>query len=67
VNFEDLLNWQVVRNKILISSKNSEKNWLVALNSDAVTSAVGQIIEFTSTTFSQRKVLVILGRFQESN
>jgi hypothetical protein len=50
VNFEDLLSWQVTRNEILISSKNSEKNWLVALNSDAVTSAVGQIIEFTSTT-----------------
>jgi hypothetical protein len=50
VNFEDLLSWQVTRNEILISSKNSEKNWLIALNSDAVTSAVGQIIEFTSTT-----------------
>lgn len=50
VNFEDLLNWQVSRNEILISSKNSEKNWLVALNSDAVTSALGQIIELTSTT-----------------
>ena len=50
VNFEDLLNWQASKNEILISSKNSEKNWLVALNSDAVTSAIGQIIELTSST-----------------
>jgi len=49
VNFEDLLNWQVLNNEILISSKNSEKNWLVALNSDAVASALGQIIEFTTS------------------
>ena len=50
VNFEDLLNYQVSRNEILISSKNSDKNWLVALNSDAVTSALGKIIELTTST-----------------
>ena len=50
VNFEDLLNWQVLRNEILISSRNSEKNWLVAVNSDAVASALGQVIELTSST-----------------
>ena len=50
VNFEDLLNWQVIRNEILISSRNSEKNWLVAVNSDAVASALGQVIELTSST-----------------
>lgn len=50
VNFQDLLNWQVTSNEILISSKNSEKNWLVALNSDEVTSALGQIIELTTST-----------------
>ena len=50
VNFEDLLNWQIFKNEVLISSKNSEKNWLVALNSDSVTSAVGKIIEFASST-----------------
>ena len=49
VNFEDLLNWQVIRNEILISSRNSEKNWLVAVNSDAVASALGQVIELTSS------------------
>lgn len=50
VNFEDLLNWQVLKNEILISSRNSEKNWLVAVNSDAVASALGQVIELTSST-----------------
>jgi hypothetical protein len=50
VNFEDLLNWQVLKNEILISSRNSEKNWLVAVNSDAVASALGQVIELTSPT-----------------
>lgn len=50
VNFEDLLNWQVLRNEILISSRNSEKNWLVAVNSDAVASALGQVIELASST-----------------
>lgn len=50
VNFEDLLNYQVSRNEILVSSKNSDKNWLVAFNSDAVTSALGQIIELISST-----------------
>jgi len=50
VNFEDLLNWQVLKNEILISARNSEKNWLVAVNSDAVASALGQVIELTSST-----------------
>jgi hypothetical protein len=45
VDYSNLLNWQVSKNEILISSKNSEKNWLVALNSDSVVSLLGKLIE----------------------
>ena len=48
-SFELLLSWQVVRNEILISSKNSEKNWLLALNSDSVATSIGQIIDHLSS------------------
>jgi len=46
VDFDSLLSSKVLRNEILVASKQSEKNWLIALNSDAVTSYIGQIIEF---------------------
>lgn len=49
VGFESLLSSKVLRNEILIASKQSEKNWLIALNSDSVTSGIGQIIDFLLT------------------
>lgn len=52
VSFESLLSSKVLRNEILIASKQSEKNWLLALNSDSVTSGVGRIIDFLATTKS---------------
>lgn len=45
VDYSNLMNWQVSKNEILISSKNSEKNWLVALNSDSVVASLGKLIE----------------------
>jgi hypothetical protein len=44
-SFDLLLSLQVMQNEILISSKNSEKNWLVAVNSDSVASSLGQLID----------------------
>jgi hypothetical protein len=49
-SFDLLLNWQVERNEILISSKNSEKNWLLALNSDSVAASIGQLIEHVASS-----------------
>lgn len=57
VSFDLMLNSQVTQNEILISSKNSEKNWLVALNSDSVAASIGQIIDqlanFANSTSSE--------------
>jgi hypothetical protein len=50
VGFESLLSSKVLRNEILIASKQSEKNWLIALNSDSVTTCAGQIIDYLATT-----------------
>jgi hypothetical protein len=60
VNFEDLLNWQISSNEILISSRNSEKNWLVALNSNAAASGIGKILELVSST-TESAILVSKG------
>ena len=50
VTFDLLLTWQVTQNEILISSKNSEKNWLVALNSDSVASSIGHILDYLANS-----------------
>ena len=49
VDYSNLLNWQVSKNEILISSKNSEKNWLIALNSDSVVSLMAKVIEHSAS------------------
>jgi hypothetical protein len=71
VNFQDLLNWHTLNNEILVSSKNSEKNWLVALNSNAVASALGQIIELITstndTTLLRSKGSALLQALRRSN
>jgi hypothetical protein len=71
VNFQDLLNWHTLNNEILISSKNSEKNWLIALNSNAVASALGQIIELVTstndTTLLRSKGSALLQALRRSN
>jgi hypothetical protein len=71
VNFQDLLNWHTLKNEILVSSKNSEKNWLVALNSNAVASALGQIIELITstndTTLLRSKGSALLQALRRSN
>ena len=58
-------------NEILVSSKNSEKNWLVALNSNAVASALGQIIELITstndTTLLRSKGSALLQALRRSN
>jgi hypothetical protein len=71
VNFEDLLNWQVFKKEIVISSKNSEKNWRVDLNSHAVTSALVEIIELaistTNSALLMSKGSTLLEAIRESN
>lgn len=48
VNFEDLLNCNVTRNELVISSTSSEKNWLLALNSNEAAEIVGELVNFLS-------------------
>lgn len=45
VNFEDLLSCQTSTNEILISSKSSDKNWLIAVDLDEAADYVGQVVD----------------------
>ena len=71
VNFDALLSYQVLRNEILISSKNSEKNWLVAFNSDSVATCLGQILEHlidpTDSKIAKTKEASLLDSIRKQN
>ena len=57
VPFENLLSCQISQNEILVSSKNSEKNWLIAVNSDSVASYLSQLIDLLADSSKVSKVV----------
>lgn len=54
VDLQDLLACSVKRNEILVSSTSSEKNWLLALNSNEAAEIVGEIATFLSENISSK-------------
>lgn len=55
VNFEDLLSCNVTRNELIISATSSEKNWLLALNSNEAAEIVAEFVNFLSDTPSAKE------------
>lgn len=55
VNFEDLLGCNVTRNELIISATSSEKNWLLALNSNEAAEIVAEFVNFLSDTPSAKE------------
>ena len=56
VDFSDLLSCQFSRNEILVSSKSSEKNWLVALNTDSVANYLNQLVNLLTDSGGAEKI-----------
>lgn len=56
VNFEDLLGCNVTRNELVISATTSEKNWLLALNSNEAAEIVADLVNFLSDTPSAKEI-----------
>lgn len=56
VNFDDLLGCNVTRNELVISSTTSEKNWLLALNSNEAAEIVAEFVNFLSDSPSDKEI-----------
>ena len=57
VNFEDLLSCNVNRNELIISATTSEKNWLLALNSNEAAEIVADFVNFLSDSPSAKEIV----------
>jgi hypothetical protein len=56
VGFDDLLSCQFSKNEILVSSKSSEKNWLVAVNSNSVANYLNQLVNLLTNSGGTKKI-----------